>query len=73
VTSLVKAPPRLLIQNLVYIFVGCLLLENHWTRYVPGAIVGLIGVGYCALEFAPQIEPPSNMREGDAGWGAEQV
>jgi hypothetical protein len=40
---------------------------------IDGAIVGLIGVAYVALEFIPSIEPPANMREADAGWGAEQV
>ena len=58
---------------LVYIFVGSILLEGFVLRYVAGAIVGITGVGYCALEFLPQIEPPSNMRDADAGWGAEQV
>jgi hypothetical protein len=58
---------------LVYIFVGSILLEGFVLRYVAGAIVGITGVGYCALEFLPQIEPPSNMRDADAGWSAEQV
>jgi hypothetical protein len=42
-------------------------------RYIAGSLVGLIGVGYLVLEFIPSIEPPSNMRESDQGWGAEQV
>lgn len=42
-------------------------------RIIAGVIVAAVGVGYCALEFAPSIEPPSNMRDADAGWGAEQV
>lgn len=42
-------------------------------RYIAGSIVGLIGVAYLVLEFIPSIEPPSNMRESDQGWGAEQV
>ena len=58
---------------IVYIFVGCIILDGGWLRIMAGTIVGLIGLGYCALEFAPQIEPPSNMRDADAGWGAEQV
>jgi hypothetical protein len=57
----------------VYIFVGCIILEGNVLRIIAGSIVGLIGVGYCALEFAPSIEPPSNMRDAEAGWGAEQV
>ena len=40
---------------------------------IAGAIVGFVGIGYVVLEFVPSIEPPSNMREADAGWGAEQV
>jgi hypothetical protein len=40
---------------------------------VCGSVVGLVGVAYAALEFIPSIEPPANMREADAGWGAEQV
>ena len=51
------------------------MLASFWgiTGYLFGAVVGLVGVGYVVLEFLPQIEPPSNMREADAGWGAEQV
>jgi len=60
-------------RGIFYIFVGSILLEGFVLRYVAGAIVGITGVGYCALEFLPQIEPPSNMRDADAGWGAEQV
>jgi len=55
--------------------VGMLLLEKDgWARILASSVVGLTGVAYCALEFVPQIEPPSNMRDAaDAGWGAEQV
>ncbi|KAI0421033.1 Golgi apparatus membrane protein TVP15 [Xylaria grammica] len=60
-------------RGIFYIFVGSLLLSNHWTRYVAGSIIGLTGVAYTALEFVPSIEPPANMREADQGWGAEQV
>ncbi|KAK3294648.1 Golgi apparatus membrane protein TVP15 [Chaetomium fimeti] len=60
-------------RGIFYIFVGSILLHGHWTRIVSGSIVGLIGVAYAALEFIPSIEPPANMREADAGWGAEQV
>ena len=64
-----------LMSDLVYIFVGTIMLASFWgiTGYLFGAVVGLVGVGYVVLEFLPQIEPPSNMREADAGWGAEQV
>ena len=57
----------------VYIFVGCLMLSNFVLRYIAGSIVILVGIGYVVLEFMPQVEPPSNMRDADAGWGAEQV
>jgi hypothetical protein len=51
-----------------------LLLEKEGVlRIIAASIVGLTGVAYCGLEFLPQIEPPSNMRDADAGWGAEQV
>ncbi|KAK5199916.1 hypothetical protein LTR67_000384 [Exophiala xenobiotica] len=62
-----------IIFGLVYIFVGCIILENNVLRIIAGTIIGFVGVGYCALEFLPSIEPPSNMRDADAGWGAEQV
>ncbi|KAK8932033.1 hypothetical protein VCV18_000564 [Metarhizium anisopliae] len=63
----------LAIALLVYILLGGLLLGGHVLRNIAGSIVGIVGVGYIALEFIPSIEPPSNMREADAGWGAEQV
>ena len=56
-----------------YIFIGCIILSGHWYTIVPGTIVGIAGIGYVALEFIPSIEPPANMREADAGWGAEQI
>jgi COPI associated protein len=57
----------------VYIFVGCLILTGSILSYIAGAIVIFVGIGYVVLEFTPQVEPPSNMRDADAGWGAEQV
>ncbi|KFY29270.1 hypothetical protein V493_02445 [Pseudogymnoascus sp. VKM F-4281 (FW-2241)] len=60
-------------RGIFYIFIGTILFHDHVLRYIIGAIIGLIGVSYAALEFIPSIEPPSNMREADAGWGAEQV
>ncbi|KAE8146405.1 Golgi apparatus membrane protein TVP15 [Aspergillus avenaceus] len=60
-------------RGVFYIFVGSILLHGHVLRYIAGSIVGFTGVGYLALEFIPSIEPPSNMRESDQGWGAEQV
>ena len=57
----------------VYIFVGSVILGDSWYNKIPGAIVGIIGVAYVVLEFIPSIEPPTNMREADQGWGAEQV
>lgn len=52
---------------------GTLLLHDGTLRIIAGSIIALIGAGYVALEFIPSIEPPANMREADAGWGAEQV
>lgn len=60
-------------RGFLYIFLGCLILGSWTIQNIAGAIVGGVGVGYVVLEFVPSIEPPSNMREADAGWGAEQV
>jgi hypothetical protein len=57
----------------VYIFVGSILLHDAVLRYIAGSVVGIIGVGYIVLEYIPSIEPPTNMREADPSWGAEQV
>lgn len=48
-------------------------MGDKWWKYLDGALVVLVGIGYIALEFVPSIEPPANMRDADAGWGAEQV
>ncbi|KAK8079972.1 COPI associated protein [Apiospora hydei] len=60
-------------RGVFYIFMGSILLSSDWFRGLAGSIVAFVGVAYCALEFIPSIEPPANMREADAGWGAEQV
>lgn len=60
-------------RGIFYVFVGSILLNNGVLRIIAGSIVGIVGLGYIALEFVPSIEPPANMREADAGWGAEQV
>ncbi|KAJ5165830.1 hypothetical protein N7492_006126 [Penicillium capsulatum] len=60
-------------RGVFYIFVGSILLHDNVLRIIAGSIVGLTGVGYVVLEFIPSIEAPSNMRESDQGWGAEQV
>jgi hypothetical protein len=57
----------------VYIFVGSILLHDHVLRIIAGSVIGIFGIAYVALEFFPSIEPPSNMRETDQSWGAEQV
>jgi len=49
------------------------MLADNTFNVVLGSAVGIIGLVYAALEFVPSIEPPSNMREADGGWGAEQV
>lgn len=47
---------------------------NALTRkFVPGSIIALVGLGYIVLEFVPSIEPPANMRDAEASWGAEQI
>ncbi|GIJ86063.1 late Golgi vesicles protein [Aspergillus pseudoviridinutans] len=60
-------------RGVFYVFVGSILLHDHVLRYIAGSIVGFVGLGYIVLDFIPSIEPPSNMREADQGWGAEQV
>ncbi|KAJ6789330.1 hypothetical protein PWT90_01070 [Aphanocladium album] len=61
-------------RGVFYIFLGCLLLGKAVLANISGAVVGIVGIAYIALEFVPSIEPPANMREADAaGWGAEQV
>ncbi|KAF2785730.1 COPI associated [Melanomma pulvis-pyrius CBS 109.77] len=60
-------------RGIFYVFMGSVIVGDHWYRTVPGTIVGIVGLGYCVLEFIPSIEPPANMRDADAGWGAEQV
>ncbi|KAK0636876.1 Golgi apparatus membrane protein TVP15 [Bombardia bombarda] len=60
-------------RGIFYIFVGSLILSSHVLMTIAGSIVGIVGVGYVVLEYIPSIEPPANMREADAGWGAEQV
>ncbi|KAL4872597.1 hypothetical protein BDV12DRAFT_161840 [Aspergillus spectabilis] len=60
-------------RGVFYIFIGCIVLNSHVLRIIAGSIVGVIGLGYVGLEFVPSIEPPSNMRENDQSWGAEQV
>ncbi|KAK5688536.1 hypothetical protein LTS10_000514 [Elasticomyces elasticus] len=56
-----------------YLFVGCITMGGNWWKYTAGSLIALVGLGYIALEFVPNIEPPANMRDADAGWGAEQV
>ncbi|KAK5121420.1 hypothetical protein LTR85_005252 [Meristemomyces frigidus] len=60
-------------RGVFYLFIGCIMMGDNWWKYTAGSIVALIGIGYIALEFVPSIEPPANMRDADAGWGAEQV
>ncbi|KAM7202822.1 Golgi apparatus membrane protein TVP15 [Rhypophila sp. PSN 637] len=60
-------------RGIFYIFIGCIILDEGFLAISAGSIVGLVGVIYAILEFIPSIEPPANMREADAGWGAEQV
>ncbi|KAF2273052.1 COPI associated [Westerdykella ornata] len=60
-------------RGLFYIFIGSVIVGDRWFRIVPGTLVGVVGVAYVVLEYIPSIEPPANMRDADAGWGAEQV
>ncbi|KAF2103283.1 COPI associated [Rhizodiscina lignyota] len=60
-------------RGIFYVFIGSIILGNNWWTQAAGAIVGIIGVAYIVLEFIPSIEPPANMRDADASWGAEQI
>jgi len=60
-------------RGLFYLFIGCVALGEKWYQWVPGTLIAIVGLGYAVLEFIPSIEPPANMRDADAGWGAEQV
>ena len=46
----------------VYIFIGSIIVGGSWWKDAVGTIVGLVGIGYAALEYIPSIEPPANMR-----------
>ncbi|KAL1311782.1 hypothetical protein AAFC00_001866 [Neodothiora populina] len=56
-----------------YIFVGSICMGDYWWKYTAGSIIVFVGIAYVILEYVPSIEPPSNMRSADDGWGAEQV
>lgn len=63
-----------LTRSLVYIFIGSLVIPNEKDSLfstIVGTIIGAVGIAYVIAEFVPSIEPPANMREADAGWGAE--
>ncbi|KAF2736149.1 COPI associated [Polyplosphaeria fusca] len=60
-------------RGVFYIFVGSVIVGDKWFRIIPGTVVGVVGLAYVVLEYIPSIEPPANMRDADAGWGAEQV
>jgi len=60
-------------RGIFYIFMGSIIVGGNPWKWVAGTLVGLVGVGYAALEYVPSIEPPANMRDADAAWGAEQV
>ncbi|KAK4941136.1 hypothetical protein LTR66_014839, partial [Elasticomyces elasticus] len=60
-------------RGVFYIFIGSIVMGDNWWKYTAGSIIALVGIGYVVLEYIPSIEPPANMRDADAGWGAEQV
>ncbi|KAK4964261.1 hypothetical protein LTR28_003899 [Elasticomyces elasticus] len=60
-------------RGVFYIFIGSIIMGDNWWKYTAGSIIALVGIGYVVLEYIPSIEPPANMRDADAGWGAEQV
>jgi hypothetical protein len=46
----------------VYVFIGSVIVGPSWFRWLPGTLVGIVGIGYVVLEYIPSIEPPANMR-----------
>jgi hypothetical protein len=42
--------------------VGSIIVSDSWWKATAGTLVGLVGLGYVALEYVPSIEPPANMR-----------
>ncbi|THZ07872.1 COPI associated [Aureobasidium pullulans] len=60
-------------RGVFYIFVGGLCFSDNILKYLVGGVIILVGIAYVVLEYVPSIEPPANMRDADAGWGAEQV
>jgi hypothetical protein len=60
---------------IVYLLLGLIAIASDRSTLwnIPGYLGALIGIAYIVLEFIPSIEPPANMRDADAGWGAEQV
>ncbi|KAF1948388.1 COPI associated [Byssothecium circinans] len=60
-------------RGIFYVFIGSVAVGPKWFRIIPGTLVGIVGIAYVVLEYIPSIEPPANMRDADAGWGAEQV
>ena len=60
-------------RGVFYLFIGCIILGKFWYMWIPGTLIGVVGVGYAVLEYIPSIEPPANMRDADASWGAEQI
>ena len=57
----------------VYVFVGSIILNKSLLLTIAGSAIGIIGLGYVVLEYIPSIEPPQNMRDASAEWGAEQI
>ncbi|KAF2723852.1 COPI associated [Polychaeton citri CBS 116435] len=61
-------------RGVFYLFIGCIVMgPQGWYKWTTGGVLALIGIAYIVLEYIPSIEPPANMRDADAGWGAEQV
>ena len=57
----------------VYVFVGSIILNKSLLLTIAGSAIGIIGLAYVVLEYIPSIEPPQNMRDANAEWGAEQI
>ncbi|GMM38992.1 Tvp15 protein [Saccharomycopsis crataegensis] len=49
-------------RGIFYLLIGIIVSHDHILRVFPGFLISFVGIGYCALQFVPNILPPENMR-----------
>ncbi|CDR45887.1 CYFA0S20e01310g1_1 [Cyberlindnera fabianii] len=52
----------LVVVSVIYLLIAVIASNGHAIKVVFGILIGLVGIGYTALEFIPSIEPPENFR-----------